>query len=313
MPTIELSQQQKDEYFGRGYTGVPGGVGPELLSRLQDMAGRLDANAMQAHVKGECLHGAAIINDPVGDRLMRYDDLHGVEAELILELLSSPAMMAIFRDLCGRNAVPMQVDLLYKHQHPHPVVIWHQGAQHPRSYPYLNVGVFLDEAGLGDGCLRYVPNTQHELLDIQGLSEKHGWEIPDVVEFPSKPGDINVQDMMILHGSQPKKTPGVRRTIYIEIRHAEGIIENGKQSQEWAELRRRFMGLILRRADPSDWPEEWKADYPTDLGSDEEELAAIIARWEPPIPAHYATFRVETENYPVAADMKNWGKAISTC
>ena len=306
MPTFELSQQQIDDYFGRGYTGIAGGISADLLKRLQDMADRLNTKAMEAHDKKEFLHGVCISPDPVGDRLMRYDDIFGVEVDAVIDLLSCPSLMAVFRQLCGRNAVPMQVDLLYKHQHPHPVVIWHQGAPHPRNYPYLNVGVFLDEADYGDGCLRYVPDTQHEKQDIQKLSEKYGWEIPGVVEFPSKAGDINIQDMMILHGSQPKRTPGVRRTIYIEIRPVEGIHESGGQSREWAELRRRFMGLVLRRADPSDWPEEWQDDYPSDLGSDEEEIANIFARREPPIPAYYATFPIETENYPVAADMKDW-------
>jgi hypothetical protein len=307
MSSYELTQQQIDDYFARGYTGIQGGIQPELLKRLQDMADRLNTKAMQAHEKNEHLHGVCVVADPVGDRVMRYDDLHGVEADTILDLLSCPAMMAIFREICGRNAVPMQIDMLYKHQHPHPVVIWHQGAPHPRNYPYLNVGVFLDDADIGDGCLRYVPDTQHEKQDIQGLSKKYGWEIPGVVEFPSKAGDINIQDMMILHGSQPKRTPGVRRTVYIEIRPVEGILESDAQSREWAESRSRFMGLVLRRADPSDWPEEWKADYPTDLASDEEEIARIMARKEPPVPAYYAAFPVETENYPVAADMKEWG------
>ena len=306
MPTLELSQTQKDEYFGRGFTGIQGGITPELLKRLQDMADRLDSRAMQAYENREHLHGTCVVRDPVGDRLSRYDDIFAVEPDTVLDLLACPSMMAIFRELCGRHAVPMQVDLLYKHQHPHPVVIWHQGAPHPRNYPYLNVGVFLDEAGPGDGCLRYVPNTQHAKQDIQRLAQDYGWEIPGVVEFPSKASDINIQDMMILHGSQPKRTPGVRRTIYIEIRPIEGIIESEGQSREWAELRRRFMGLVLRRANPSDWPEEWQEDYPDDLGTDEEEFADILARREPPIPAYYATFPVERDDYPVASDMKDW-------
>jgi len=305
MSIYEVSKQQKDEYFGRGYTGLPGAVSPELLKRLQNMAERFEKNIMDMHKNNVEIHGAAIVRDPGGDRLMRYDDVHGADPETTLDLLASPEMMAIFRDICGRNSVPMQMDILYKYQHPHPVVIWHQGAQHPGTHPYLNVGVFLDDAGPGDGCLRYVPNTQHEKQDIQGLSEKHGWEIPGVVEFPAKAGDINIQDMMILHGSQPKRTSGVRRTIYIEIRPVDGIVGGGSQSKEWANLRRRFMGLVIRRADPSDWPEEWKSDYPSDLGSDKEEIEEIIKRREPPIPAYYATFPTKHENYPVPADMRD--------
>lgn len=304
MPTYTIDEETKNHYFGRGYTGLAGGVPPELLQRLQAMADRLERQAMETHENGGEAHGVFISSDPVGKRVGRIDDVFAADADTILDLLASPAMMAIFREICGRNAVPMQVDVLFKYQHPHPVVIWHQGAPHPRNYPYLNVGVFLDDAPAGDGCLRYVPDTQHELQDIQALSGEHGWEIPGVVEFPSKAGDINIQDMMILHGSEPKRSPGVRRTIYIEIRPVEGILESGAQSAEWAELRRRFMGLVLRRADPSDWPEEWKGDYPDDLKSDEEEFRAILERREPPIPAVYAHFPAEHDNYPVPADLR---------
>lgn len=304
MPTFSISEEQKKDYFGRGYTGIKNGISPKLLKKLQDMAKRFEDNIMQKHNNQEIVSGACVVSDPVGDRLARYDEIYSADIDTTLDLLASPAMMAIFRDICGRGAVPMQMDILYKHQHPHPIVIWHQGAQHSRKCPYLNVGVFLDDSGLGDGCLRYVPNTQHEKQDIQSLSQEYGWDIPTVEEFPAMAGDINIQDMMILHGSEPKRTEGVRRTIYIEIRPYDGIIESNEQSKEWAELRKRLMGLVLRRANPSDWPEEWKNDYPNDLGSDEEEIKKIVSKWEAPTPAYYATFPVEHENYPVPSDMR---------
>lgn len=124
------------------------------------------------------------------------------------------------------------------------------------------------------------------------------------MEQPSRAGDILVQDMMILHGSQPKRTPGVRRTIYVEFRPVAGILESGNQSDAWADLRRRWMGLVLRRADPSDWPESWREDIPSDLGSDDDEIRKILSRPESPIPACYCHYHVDTENYPVPSDMK---------
>ncbi len=304
MSTFKLTQQQKDEYFGRGYTGIKNAISTNLLKRLQKMSKKFEEQIMNSHENNIVTHGACVVSDPVGDRLARYDDIFSVDWDTTLDLLSSPPMMAIFRDISGRGSVPLQVDILYKHQHPHPVVIWHQGAQHSRIHPYLNVGVFLDDSKEGDGCLRYVPNTQHEKQDIQNLSQEYGWEIPNVIEYPANAGDINIQDMMILHGSQPKRTSGVRRTIYIEIRPYEGVIENNEQSKQWADLRKRFMGLVLRRADPSDWPEEWKADYPNDLKSDKEEIENIMKLRESPTPAYYATFPVTHENYPVPKDLR---------
>lgn len=304
MPIYETTGEQRQQLLQDGYTLLPDALPQQLLERWRDLAERLEVNALTAHQRGESVHGACVINDPVGPRLIRYDDILGVDADAVLDLLACPGMMAVARDLCGRGTVPLQVDILYKHQHPHPVILWHQGAQHPRGYPYLNVGIYLDDAGAGDGCLRYVPGTQNERQDICGLAEVHGWDIPGVVEQPARAGDILVQDMMILHGSQPKRSPGVRRTIYVELRPVAGILESGVQSVQWAELRKRWMGLVLRRADLFDWPEPWHEDIPANLGSDEDVVAAIISNPEPPIPAYYCNYNIKTDNYPVPSDLK---------
>ncbi len=304
MPTFETTLEQRHQLSTDGYTLLPDALPPELLTHWKKLAATLETRAMQAHERGESMRGSCVVNDPVGQRLMRCDDIHEHDSDAVLELLACPGMMAVARELCGRGTVPMQIDIVYKQQHPHPVILWHQGAQHPRGYPYLNVGVYLDDAPAGDGCLRYVPGTQSEPQDICGLSEAHGWEIPGVVEQPARAGDILVQDMMILHGSQPKRTLGVRRTVYVEFRPVAGILESGKQSAAWAELRKRWMGLVLRRADPGDWPESWRQDIPSDLGSDDEEIEKILSRPEPPIPARYCHYGIETEGYPVPSDMK---------
>lgn len=304
MAIFTIEQEQQNEYFTRGFTGIKNALSPELLKRLQDMATRFENDIMTKHKQGDMVYGSCVVNDPVGDRLTRYNEIYARDIDTTLDLLSSPPMMAIFRDICGRGAVPIQMDILYKHQHPHPVVLWHQEMQNTRVYPYLNIGIFLDDSLEDDGCLSYVPNTQHEQQDIQVLSSKHGWDIPESIEFPAMAGDINIQDIMILHGSKPKRTQGVRRTIYVEIRPYEGILEDNAQSKEWAELKKRFMGLVIRRADPQDWPKEWKDDYPSDLGSDEDEIRNIVSKWEAPIPSNYAIFPVEHPAYPVPADMR---------
>ncbi|OPX56349.1 Phytanoyl-CoA dioxygenase (PhyH) [Oceanospirillum multiglobuliferum] len=306
MSTFSITEQQKHDYQTKGYIKLENALPAELLEKWQKKAKQLEEKAMQMHGNSEHLHGACVIQDPVGPRLMRYDDLHIVETELSIELLSCPAMMAIARELCGRGAVPLQMDLLYKQQHPHPVIKWHQGAQHPRNFPYLNIGVYLDDAPEGDGCLRYVAGTQNELLDIEKISTEHGWNVPGVVELPAKAGDILIQDMMILHGSQPKRSPGVRRTIYIEYRPFDGIYESGAQSEEWADLRKQWMVQVIEHADQQEWPEEWRQDYPTAVSNLDSLMQVLHEKREPPIPAVWGINPVELEDYPVPADMKDW-------
>ncbi len=299
-----INEGQREQYLLDGYTLLPGALPAELLSRWRELTDRMEQDALAAAAKGTPMHGACVIEDPVGPRLVRLDDLLGTATDEVLDLLACPAMMAVARELCGCGTVPLQVDVLFKHQHPHPVIGWHQGAPHPRGYPYLNVGIYLDDAGADDGCLLYVPETQHELQDICSLTETHGWAIPGTIQSPAKAGDILVQDMMILHGSGPKTSEGVRRTIYVELRPDAGILESGKQSERWAELRRRWMALAVRRAAPGEWPEAWGEHLPSDLLSDGEEAAAILEHWDPPIPAVYCHRNIETEDYPIPSRLR---------
>ncbi|WP_143026632.1 phytanoyl-CoA dioxygenase family protein [Ferrimonas sediminum] len=122
--------------------------------------------------------------------------------------------------------------------------------------------------------LRYIPGTQHGLEPIQTLSEEHGWQLPGVVEQPAQAGDIMIQDMMILHGSQTKRSDGTRRTLYIELRPLEANLTSGAQS------------------DGEEVPSVWRQYY----GNPESELPSLMAQMmalkEPPLPALRA--------YPVA-------------
>jgi hypothetical protein len=302
-----ISEKQKASFLEDGYMRIENAVPPRLLKHWQNLADRLEREALEVHGKGGQLPGVCVVEDPVGPRVMRFDDILAIDPDACLELLACPAMMAVAKDLSGRGTVPLQMDILYKQQHLHPVIKWHQGAPHPRGYPYLNVGIYLDDAPKGDGCLRYVPGTQHSLVDIEGLSKEHGWEVPGVVELPAAAGDILIQDMMILHGSQPKRSPGVRRTIYVELRPFDGIGESGEQSGHWADLRKEWMQLVLEKAEEGTWPGEWLDDYGQSVRKKEEIIQSIVENREPPTPAVWGIHPVETEDYPVPADMKDWG------
>jgi len=83
-----------------------------------------------------------------------------------------------------------------------------------------------------------------------------------------------------------------------------GIVESGAQSAQWIELRKRWMGLVLRRTDPEDRPIAWRNDLSADLADDKEEIATILSLWEPPIPAVDCLYEIETADYPVPSDMR---------
>jgi ectoine hydroxylase-related dioxygenase (phytanoyl-CoA dioxygenase family) len=216
MTNYTINEQQITQYKEQGYFILKNAIPKVLLSKWQTIATELEQKAMNEHDNNIQGQHYCVVNNPVGARLMRYDDVIQNSPTACLELLATPAMMAVARQISGEGTVPLQMDVLYKQQHPHPVINWHQDAPHSREFPYLNIGVYLDDAPEGDGCLRYVPGTQHELVDIEQLSAEYGWELPNVIEQSAQAGDILIQDMMILHGSQPKRSEGVRRTIYTE-------------------------------------------------------------------------------------------------
>ncbi|MCA8992928.1 MAG: phytanoyl-CoA dioxygenase family protein [Planctomycetaceae bacterium] len=306
MDLFEISGEQREEFLQKGYLVLPGAVPQELLKRWQNFAVRLEHEALESHANHHQLHGACVVEDPVGPRLMRYDDILVIDPQICLDLLACPAIMAIARELTGRGTVPLQMDVLFKHQHPHPVVKWHQDAPHSRTSPYVNVGIYLDDAPVGDGCLSCVPGTQHSVVDVAGLAREFGWNIPGAIEVPVAAGDILVHDIMLLHGSQPKRKPGVRRTVYVELRPCTGITDSGSQSERWIDLRKQWMKMVLRNASPDCWPREWRGDYGVFEARDEEIIRAIIEEREPSIPAHYGRHSAGTDEYPVPSDMIDW-------
>ncbi len=304
MPIYTLTEPQIAQFKKQGYLLLPNAIPQKLLELWQNIASKLERNTLAEYKTGVKQQNWCVIEDPVGPRLMRYNDILKISPGACLDLLATPAIMAIAKQLCGIGAIPLQMDLLYKQQHPHPIVNWHQDAQYTRNYPYLNIGIYLDDASSGDGCLRYVPGTQHQLQDIQGLSELHGWEIPGSIEQAAQAGDILIQDMMILHGSEPKRSQGVRRTIYVEYRPLAAIEESQAQSAQWLEYRKQWMGLILARIATDELPESWKSYYPTGQLDQDEIVRQIIENKEPPIPGVWATHTVHHPDYPIPEDLR---------
>lgn len=284
-----IKPDQKDKLIKEGFLLIPNAIADNLLSQWQDLTHELSQRVATGELQSFEAQNMHIVDNKGISILTRCNDLLGIYPDAVLNLLSSPPLLAIAEELCQPGAVPLQCDVLFKHQYADSAILWHQDALHNRRYPYLNIGIYLDDAEEDDGCLRYVPGTHTEAQDICGLTKNHGWEIPGSVNQPARAGDILIQDMMVLHGSPAKLKEGVRRTIYIEMRPYDAIIDHGYQSREWAELRRRWMGLAKRRV-------KGNADDIPELGTDSEEIAAILSRPEPPVPAAYCHEQINCPN-----------------
>jgi hypothetical protein len=294
MKNYEITPEQRRELIDKGFLLIPNAIPVSLLSKWQDLLTELNKNALKLYSESSGAPNVSFIEGLDKPLLRRVNDLLAFYPDAVLDLLACPVMMAIARDLCGSDAVPLQCDAVFKHKHPESEILWHQDALHSRKFPYLNVGIYLDDADIGDGCINFVTNSQHETQDIGKLVGKYGRDIPDMVSVPAKAGDLLIHDMMILHRSQMKRDNGVRRTIYVEMRPATAVLDQGAQSKKWMELRRRWMGIVVRRSNV-EWPEESNAELPKDLKSNSEEIEEILHLREPPIPANYS---IEPPNYP---------------
>ncbi len=292
----------KEQFFKDGYLLFPQAISPQTLKKWQKLADDIESAALEAYNSGGSMANACVVEDAVGPRLMRYDELYLNQTEPLIELLAANTMQQIIRELSGPSSVIIYSDLLYKHQHPHPVIKWHQGAPHSRNYPYLNIGIYLDDADEDDGCLRYVPGTQGALQPISDIEREYGWNPPGIVQQPARAGDILVQDMMVLHGSEPKRSPGARRTIYVEVRPVEGILEQQQVSDTWLASRKAFMATLLEKNPLDHFSNEEK----TYFGKSAEacELANQMGQDHlNPISAVYSISDVKGPDYPVPDDL----------
>lgn len=298
MENYIISNAQKEEFIDNGFLLLPNAVPDDLLSQWQDLLLELNDKLLDEYNKLGLPQNVHIIQEPEKPLLARVNDLLAHCPDAVLDLMACPAMMAIAQTFCGANAIPLQCDVLLKHKHPKSTILWHQDALHSRKFPYINIGIYLDDAHSDDGCIQYVAKTQHEVQNICELVKENGGNIPGSISRPAKAGDILIQDSMILHRSPMKSKHGVRRTIYVEMRPAPSVIEQGLQSKEWTELRKRWMGLILRRSN-TEWSKELQAGIPKDLKTDAQEIEQILKHREPPVPAHYCFENITMPNSPM--------------
>ncbi|MEO1023175.1 MAG: phytanoyl-CoA dioxygenase family protein [Bacteroidota bacterium] len=290
-----ITEQQKRSFSHDGFLLLQNAVPKQLLALWQEHTDQLESG----HGLSEAQYNHTSWLGINGQRtLSRCNNMLEVFPDAVLDLIACPAVQAISRDLCGEDAVPLQCDALFKRKSRESIVLWHQDAPHIRTLPYINIGVYLDNADKDDGCLRYVPGSQHHIQDICALVQDHGWDIPGAVDIPAKAGDILIHDMMVLHGSRKKDKAGRRRTVYIEMRSARAIQEEGHHSQAWLDLRRRWMGIAVRRINTQQQSPGLMKGLPNDLGGDEEEIATIMSLHEPPVAAAYCYERITRDGYP---------------
>ncbi len=283
---ISITPEQKAEFLSNGFLHLSNAIPPAMLQRWRQL---LDEAANGEPASGDP-STMLYLESPEKPLLARINDLLKFNPDAVLDLLASPAIIAIFNDLCGKDAIPLQCDALIKHKHPESAVLWHQDVIVPRALPYVNIGIYLDDSEEDDGCLRCIPGTQFERQEICDLVREHGWNIPGTVSIPVKAGDVIVHDMMVLHASQAKQKDSVRRTIYVEARSFTDALQHGVHSEQWLQYRKCWKELILRRSNGTQSDSERQRDA--------EAAKELFQLREAPLPANYCHEPISGPGYP---------------
>ncbi|REE01720.1 phytanoyl-CoA dioxygenase family protein [Marinoscillum furvescens] len=291
---MPITSEQIDQYKKTGFLHIPNAIPVNVLRQWQQLAYDLEQKVRQAPEVHSNVHASS----EKEKLILRQNHLLPVYPDALLELLALPAILEIASKFCGRGAVPLSCDLMYKRAGRDSTVLWHQDAPHNRRFPYLNIGIYLDDSPAGDGCLRYVPGSQKKLQDICSLTKQYGWSIPGYMECTAKAGDIIIHDIMVLHCSKAKVTNDVRRTIYLEMRPYDAIVEEGHHSLYWAELRQKWMAMVQRRVRDTAAFGELFDGLPNDVENEAKEIEQLINHREPLLPASYCHEKIMRSDYP---------------
>jgi non-heme Fe2+,alpha-ketoglutarate-dependent halogenase len=152
-------------------------------------------------------------------------------SRLLYDLVRTPVILDYVQDLLGPDFVAWGTHYFCKLPGDDKAVSWHQDASYWPLTPTRTVTVWLaiDDADRENGCMRVIPGT-HALGQLRfrdsDPSEKNVlWQTVEgaerygePVDFELKAGEISLHSDMLVHGSEPNRSP--RRRCGLTIRYA---------------------------------------------------------------------------------------------
>ncbi len=120
---------------------------------------------------------------------------------------------------------------------------WHQDygywTQHEKMPVQINCALAIDPQTKENGCLHYVPGSQHQglLNHLNSGAKGFAWGLPgDIHAFPGVPveyeaGDICLFGPLVIHGSEPNRTD--KSAVFNTCAYAvPGFQKNGQEKRE---------------------------------------------------------------------------------
>jgi hypothetical protein len=173
----------------------------------------------------------------------------------VFDILTNPRIVAHVADLLGDDVIAWGSHFFCKMPGDGKAVAWHQDASYWPLSPSHAVTVWLaiDDADLGNGCMKFVAGSQHSGHKTfrQSTPEEHNVLDQTVENAESygthvvvddlKAGQASIHNDLLLHGSEANMS--TRRRCGLTLRYAAAHVRAG---MSWNEK-----GVIVRGADPS--------------------------------------------------------------
>lgn len=208
-----FNKKQSDAFIKDGYTILTNAVPPILLQKLRQL---FDEKMNSHDVTDKALN---TVNGQ--NYITNVEYLFKSSNLACLELLGSPFILKTAETICGSDFFLIQEFAVIKMLGDNLEVLWHQDMVHRRTGNCFTMGIYLDDANAGDGCLRVVPKSHTSSKDICELKQEPN------IDVPVKAGDILIHDMMLAHSSGLMQHNLLRRVLYFEfLSFTQAIVEN---------------------------------------------------------------------------------------
>jgi Phytanoyl-CoA dioxygenase (PhyH) len=228
-----LTSQQLHSFHTNGLLALPGMIPLPLLNRLRTLFDELMDTEKDITAK--------VVYENKGEKYVTNLENICYKGNLAcLELLGFPPILEIAESICGKDFFLIQEFAVIKNLGDEMPVLWHQDMLHQRSGHCFTMGIYLDDAGEGDGALRVVPVSHVSNKTICELSKEPSLEVP------MKAGDILIHDMLLAHSSEPLKKNPLRRVIYFEFLSAAHVTKEYIYSDELVCRRTRLLFAATR-------------------------------------------------------------------
>ena len=255
-----LSQTQMDAFIQDGYTILPNAVPPKLLQKLIQL---FDEKMHSTDVTDKVVNAVNGIN-----YISNIEYLFKSNNLACLELLGSPFILETAEAICGKDFFLIQEFAVIKMLGDNIEVLWHQDMLHQHTGNCFTMGIYLDDANTGDGCLKVVPKSHLSSKDICALKQEPN------IDVPVKAGDILIHDMMLAHASGLMHHNPLRRVLYFEFLSVEQAIGENIYTEEQVYDRMRLIQLAVAYYQQQH-PDEIKFDWKNTMGIPEEPVDAV--------------------------------------